>query len=519
MVEAKPLAGARGKTLEGSAQPPPSKVPAVVPSVIVETYGISGTASGSAKVRQAVAEFQGQTMNQTDVTAFFKQYVSGAKAGDDLVYQFHGEPKKGGDGVEAMLDIEYMMGVTPGLKTEFYEQMNMNFCGDLKNWTTLLLATDDVPLVHSVSYGWQGNLSTIGCPAEQVASIDKDYATLAAKGITIVFASGDSGSGYAPPAPPPLPTCPPGEAGQAFEGTPKSKQMFKVPKQEARLIASLCCRQAEESKAAAYQVLVGGAVPAPPAPPNLPPFPPMVQVTCETFATVPSSKSPNPNATSSTTPAVPPAPPPTKVTQLWPSWPASSPWVTAVGATRFHDDKIGNPEAAVSVEDHFGSGGGFSNMFDVPTWQKDETANYLATVDPSTLPVKTIATYPAGGRGTPDVAALGASYTLLVSGKPMPGVGGTSASAPVFAAMVALINDALAAKGKPPVGFMNPLIYKNPSAFFDVTLGSNKVGRGGGVLKAGFNCSKGWDPVTGVGTPHYEKLLGAAMAAMEAAAN
>merc|ERR1719473_60621 len=122
-------------------------------------------------------------MNQTDVSAFFKEYVAGPAPGDDKVYAFHGEPAKGGDGVEAMLDIEYMMGISPGLKTEFYEQMSMNFCADLKNWTTLLLATDDVPLVHSVSYGWQGNLSQIGCPDEQVASIDADYATLAAKGI------------------------------------------------------------------------------------------------------------------------------------------------------------------------------------------------------------------------------------------------------------------------------------------------------------------------------------------------
>ena len=53
-------------------------------------------------------------------------------------------------------------------------------------------------------------------------------------------------------------------------------------------------------------------------------------------------------------------------------------------------------------------------------------------------------------------------------------------------------------------------------AFFDVTIGSDKVGRGGMPLLAGFNCSKGWDPVTGLGTPHYPKLLAAAEAAMAA---
>ena len=44
------------------------------------------------------------------------------------------------------------MGVAPGIKTDFYEQMNNDFCSDLKNWTTILLADDNVPLVHSVSY-------------------------------------------------------------------------------------------------------------------------------------------------------------------------------------------------------------------------------------------------------------------------------------------------------------------------------------------------------------------------------
>ena len=498
----------RPKAGEPMSTPPP-----VVPSVLIETYGLSkAKASGSVKVRQAVAEFQGQTMNQTDVTAFFAKYVSGAAAGDDQVYAFHGEPPQGGDGVEAMLDIEYMMGITPGLKTEFYEQMNQNFCGDLKNWTTLLLATDDVPLVHSVSYGWQGNLSQIGCPDEQVASIDADYATLAAKGITIVFASGDSGSGYAPPRPPVPPQCPhpAGKAGIAFDGaTPTSTHNFTLPKSAVDEAASICCEQAGFSNAKAFQVVDTGPAPHAPGQEEI--------VTCEVFAELPSKTKPDPKTTSGSAPSAPPPPPgPATAEPLWPSWPASSPWVTAVGATRFQGDKVGNAEAAVSTEDHFGSGGGFSLMWDAPKWQKDFTAKYFTTVDNSTLPDPTKASYPKGGRGTPDVAALGTGYALIVRGNDMPGVGGTSASAPVFAAMVSLINDALVAAGKPAVGFMNPLIYQNPQAFFDVTVGSNKVGRGGPPLPYGFNCSTGWDPVTGMGTPKFEKLLAAAQAAMSA---
>ena len=91
--------------------PPPSPVPKVVPSVIVDQYQMgSAKASGNVKCRQAVAEFQGQTMNTTDVEKFFAEYVAAAPASAAEVYAIHGEPQQG-DGVEAMLDIEYMMGV------------------------------------------------------------------------------------------------------------------------------------------------------------------------------------------------------------------------------------------------------------------------------------------------------------------------------------------------------------------------------------------------------------------------
>ena len=55
---------------------------------------------------------------------------------------------------------------------------------------------------------------------------------------------------------------------------------------------------------------------------------------------------------------------------------------------------------------------------------------------------------------------------------------------------------------------------RNPAqgAFTDVVAGSNKVDRGGQPLPYGFNCSKGWDPATGLGTPLFQKLLKAALA-------
>ena len=64
---------------------------------------------------------------------------------------------------QADLDIQYMMGVSPGIATEFWEWPGNAFCSDLNDYTTALLDATDPPLVNSISYGWQGNLTKIGC--------------------------------------------------------------------------------------------------------------------------------------------------------------------------------------------------------------------------------------------------------------------------------------------------------------------------------------------------------------------
>ena len=83
------------------------------------------------------------------------------------------------------------------------------------------------------------------------------------------------------------------------------------------------------------------------------------------------------------------------------------------------------------------------------------------------------------GRAYPDVAAYGSNYFVYLDGK-INRESGTSASAPVFAAMVTLWNDMRFAYGKGPMGFINPFLYKiagtNPEAFNDVTTGNNVRG-------------------------------------------
>ncbi|KAK7470305.1 hypothetical protein VKT23_001736 [Stygiomarasmius scandens] len=105
------------------------------------------------------------------------------------------------------------------------------------------------------------------------------------------------------------------------------------------------------------------------------------------------------------------------------------------------------------------------------------------------------------GRAAPDVAAQGRRFRVWVSGQPI-SVGGTSASSPTFAGVVALLNDARIAKGLPSLGFLNPLLYsKGLDAFNDITIGNNP-----GCGTQGFNSTVGWDPVTGLGTPDFQKL-------------
>ena len=110
------------------------------------------------------------------------------------------------------------------------------------------------------------------------------------------------------------------------------------------------------------------------------------------------------------------------------------------------------------------------------------------------------------------MSALGEGYQVIVGGK-AESVGGTSASSPAFAGYVSLINEARFRAGKPQMGFINPFLYANPHAFTDIVKGTNAIGRGTGDLQYGFAAAPGWDAATGLGTPLFDKLLEAALAA------
>ena len=449
--------------------------PVVTPAVIASTYNVTGVVvdrSGKNRNRQAVAEFQGNAMNSTNLVTFFKNEVPEAQAGDDVVSKFVGDREAGKSATnEGSLDIQYIMGVAPGVKTEFWYYSSMDFCGDLLTWSNSILATKDAPLVHSVSYGIQANVTELGCGDATIGIIDANFAKLAARGITLIFASGDSGSGYDQSTAEPANLCEPklvGQSDMAHVGT--------VSRTWRAWTASECC---DLSDTYILSWTFG-------------PIDEGGRGDCTTYSAVtgnvsaPGSISGHPTVT------------------LWPSWPASSPWVTSVGATRFDGQKVGGEEVA---SDQFRSGGGFSTrLAQSPdaTWQSTMVAAYLKGA-PQLPPPHSFSPF---GRATPDVSALGENYYVYV-GDGQGVVSGTSASAPAFAALISLLNEARLQAKMPAMGFLNPFVYKNANAFHDVVKGNNVVGTG--ARQFGFDCTKGWDPVTGVGTPNFGKLLAAAM--------
>ncbi|KDQ49908.1 hypothetical protein JAAARDRAFT_63466 [Jaapia argillacea MUCL 33604] len=187
-------------------------------------------------------------------------------------------------------------------------------------------------------------------------------------------------------------------------------------------------------------------------------------------------------------------------TRFNPDFPASCPYLTAVGATQINPNStVYEPESA--CEQVIYSGGGFSNIFPMPTYQLNAVKEYLTMYTPP----YTSAQYNNSGlvRGFPDVAANGANYVIGIDGE-FELVYGTSAASPVFASVITLINDARLAIGKGPVGFINPVVYTPAfaSGFHDITMGGNQ-----GCGTPGFMTAPGWDPVTGNGTPNMTALL------------
>jgi kumamolisin len=161
-------------------------------------------------------------------------------------------------------------------------------------------------------------------------------------------------------------------------------------------------------------------------------------------------------------------------------FPASAPHALACGGTSLVQTSAGvKTETVWNDGSNSATGGGYSSFFPIPSYQS--ALNFTQK-----------------GRGVPDVAGdadPNTGYQVRVDGQNMV-IGGTSAVAPLWAGLIAILNQQLGH----PIGFLNPLLYgslQRKNVTNDITKGNN------GAQKAG----KGWDACTGWGSPNGQALL------------
>ena len=367
--------------------------PMVTPAVLAQRYnlGAAPNASGAIRGSVAVAEFTGVFYDQTDLDVFSKACdlppINVTQVGENRPEQCMVPIIiKPNTCKEALLDIMTLKGVIGAIPlTDFYNKQY-----SILSWAKQIedLSDEDMPLVHSVSYGNDESQQT---GDEYIQAVNVELQKLGVRGATLLFASGDGG---------------------------------------------VFGRRGNE-----YHFHAG--------------------------------------------------------------FPASSPYVTAVGGTDFVQRSVVGEEMAWS-----GSGGGFSDHFAVPEYQAAAVAAYKANA--SSLPDYPAATKfnNSASRGFPDVSALGGERNqyCIAAQRGLYYAYGTSASTPVLAGVVAKLNEIRLARNQSALGFLNPLLYKHPEAFNDVTKGNNGNRKDSDTGKGGFPAIPGWDPATGLGTPDFEKL-------------
>jgi tripeptidyl-peptidase-1 len=360
------------------ANPAPSSCNSVVtPACLQALYGIPTTRATHATNRLAVSGFIEQWANTADLRTFLVNFRTDLPSTTTFTLQTldGGVNNQGTPGIEANLDIQYTVGVASGVPVVFISvgENNNDGVDGFIDIIDFLNGQSAPPQVFTTSYGFDE--TDLGSAlANQVCNA---YMSLGARGVSILFASGDGG-------------------------------------------------------------VAGGQ--------------------------------------------------PQSCTNFIPAFPGGCPFHTSVGATQ------GINEVAASF-----SSGGFSNVFARPSYQASAVTSYL-----NALGTTNSGKFNPSGRAFPDVSAQGNNVEIVVGGRGGL-VGGTSCSSPIFASVISLINERLIAAGRPVLGFLNPFLYANPGAFFDITSGSNP-----GCGTNGFPARAGWDPVTGLGTPNFAALASAA---------
>ena len=377
---------------------------AVTPLCLRTLYGtVNYEPQALDKNQVGLSNYLGELNNRSDARIYLERYRPEAVAGADDFKQIsvaggsisqapeNDTELEGGTGIEGALDIETLLGISwPTPLLAWSTAGEPPFLPDADNptvdsepyltWLNYILQQDNIPQVISNSY--EDNEQTV--PPAYAHAVCSKFAQLTARGVSIIFGSGDGGAGGVQPG-------------------------------------GSCLSNRDNS------------------------------------------------------------------TQFIPLFPSSCPYVTSVGGTVGFDPEV----VAYDPRNKYSSGGGFSNYFPRPAFQASAVEAYLEKIGDQFSDL-----YNASGRAYPDIAAYSVNYTVIWNGT-LIRVDGTSAATPTIAAILALVNDALLAAGKPVLGWLNPWLYKKgKAAFTDVTEGSSL-----GCNTTGLPAVEGWDAVTGFGTP------------------
>ncbi|KAM6481931.1 putative alkaline serine protease AorO [Trichoderma sp. SZMC 28011] len=200
------------------------------------------------------------------------------------------------------------------------------------------------------------------------------------------------------------------------------------------------------------------------------------------------------------------------ITIFAPDQSSGCPWILSVGGTGLPDNyKPGDQEVAPH---NYLPGGGWSNIHLRPDYQEAAVSEYFKNHDPNIpfyhtkdgdIPL-TGGSYNRDGRAYPDISAISENgVTITTGGVVRLDNAGTSMAAPIIAALISRINEERLSAGKGLVGFVNPVFYAHPEMFNDITFSPLKLApcNETGYLEA----VKGWDPMTGLGTPNYPAML------------
>jgi len=398
---------------------------------------------------------------------------------------------------ESDLDIQMMVGVGPNIPTYVYgvQQFDNLTSAAFKMYFSDLLKMEHPPLVNSMSFScMQGQ----GAEQPQIQDGDVDLMHLAARGITMIAASGDDGAGYGI-----LP------AEGSYENSNITGEYFFTGPASDKSDCSFTCGlthldielnqwfRMKDNRCGAW--LFQNTTP---------------NGTCTMFNMgMPYDVTEGDGVVGG--PEIFDGP-------MGPTWPPMSLYVTSVGSTApWRNGEVLNQWMPERATNDFGSGGGFACLYPTKlnkTEIETAIAPQRAAVEQYQKVSRDVKPSPSDkcqrGRGFPDVAALGTNVAVATrkAGKfrCCDAQGGTSASAPIFAAIISHLNVERLARGMKPMGFLNPWLYQNPDVFNDVTEGANNIGKifdYGAKDKYGYSAAEGWDPVTGLGTPNYPKML------------